>query len=282
MTDKTPKKPTPKKKVAAKKASASVKPAAKKKESQSSNATSQPTVLSVKNVTISYGKTDVVHNADFEVQGGEMFGLIGLNGAGKTTLMKTILGLREPTQGKIAVFGNLNTNMDARKDIVYLPENFSPPWFLSGMEFVEFSLKLYKQPFSRELVIEAAKKLALDVNALDRRVQTYSKGMRQKLGLIGTVLTNCRLMILDEPMSGLDPLARTLVKDMLLDVKSRDQTIFICSHILADLDEICNRVAVIHKGHVEFVGPPADLKKKTAVDNLERAFLQFIEKSKAA
>jgi ABC-2 type transport system ATP-binding protein len=241
------------------------------------------TVLSVKDVTISYGKTEVVHNAAFDVAAGEMFGLIGLNGAGKTTLMKTILGLREPAkQGKIAVFGHLNTNMDARKDIVYLPENFSPPWFLTGMEFVEFSLKLYKQPFSREIVIEAAEKLALDVKALDRRVQTYSKGMRQKLGLIGTVLTNCRLMILDEPMSGLDPLARTLVKDMLLDVKSREQTIFICSHILADLDEICNRVAVIHKGHIEFVGPPSELKKQTAVDNLERAFLQFIEKSKAA
>jgi ABC-2 type transport system ATP-binding protein len=214
-------------------------------------------ILSVNDVTIAYGKTHVVHNASLSVQAGEMFGLIGLNGAGKTTLMKTILGLREPHSGSIQIFGQPTIDAAARKDIVYLPENFSPPWFLTGMEFIQFSLRLYKQPFSRDIVIEAAEKLALDTKALDRRVQTYSKGMRQKLGLIGTVLTNCRFMILDEPMSGLDPLARTLVKDMLMDVKSRgDQTIFICSHILADLDEICNNVAVIHAGKVEFVGAP--------------------------
>ena len=238
--------------------------------------------LSVKDVTIAYGKTDIVHSANFDVQSGEMFGLIGLNGAGKTTLMKTILALRDPKAGEIKVFGRSNTNKEARKDIVYLPERFDPPWFLTGMEFVEFSLKLYKQPFHRDQVIEAAEKLALDSDALDRRVQTYSKGMRQKLGLIGTILTNCRFMILDEPMSGLDPLARTRVKDMLMEVKSREQTIFICSHILADLDEICNRVAIIDQGHIKFVGAPKDLKKQTKIDNLERAFLQFIEKPQAA
>lgn len=238
--------------------------------------------LSVNDVTIAYGKTDVVHSANFDIETGEMFGLIGLNGAGKTTLIKTILGLREPKSGQIQVFGSPNTDKSARQDIVYLPERFDPPWFLSGMEFIEFSLKLYNQPFDKDRVYEAAEKLALDVDALDRRVQTYSKGMRQKLGLIGTVLTNCRFMILDEPMSGLDPLARTLVKDMLTDVKSGDQTILICSHILADLDEICNRVAVIHQGRVEFVDKPAKLKKQTSTKNLERAFLQFIEKETVA
>ncbi len=236
--------------------------------------------LSIEKLTIDYDRTDVVFDVDFSVQRGEMFGLIGLNGAGKTTLIKTILGLHDARKGDIRILGHSNDVMEARKNVVYLPERFDPPWFLTGMEFVKFSLQLYKKPFDRNKVLEAAEKLALDPKALDRRVQTYSKGMRQKLGLIGTVMTGCKFIILDEPMSGLDPLARTLVKDMLCDVKSKDQTIFICSHILADLDEMCARVAVIHQGRIEFLGKPQELKKKTKADNLERAFLDFIHPQK--
>lgn len=233
--------------------------------------------LSIKDVTIAYDKTDVVFNANFEVKQGEMFGLVGLNGAGKTTLIKSILGLRAIRQGDLAIFGHNVKQEQARKNIVYLPERFEPPWFLTGMEFIQFSLDLYKRKVNKTQVYEAAEKLALDPKALDRKVQTYSKGMRQKLGLIGTVLTECSFVILDEPMSGLDPLARTLVKDMLMDVKSKDQTIFMCSHILADLDEMCNRIAVIHKGHVIFVDSPKKLKEETNSENLERAFLSYIQ-----
>lgn len=240
------------------------------------------TMLSVNDVSIAYDATDVVFDVNFDVKTGEVFGLIGLNGAGKTTLIKSILNLRDPKKGSIEIFGQPHSNEKSRQNIVYLPERFDPPWFLTGMEFVKFSLQLYKQNFDKAQVIEAAEKLRLDPAALNRRVQTYSKGMRQKLGLIATILTNCKLVILDEPMSGLDPMARTLVKDMLMDVKASDQTIFICSHILADLDEICDRVAVIHHGYVEFVGKPKALKTKTSGDNLERAFLEFIEKKQAA
>lgn len=239
-------------------------------------------VLSVSDVTIAYEKTDVVFGAEFSVNAGEIFGLVGLNGAGKTTLIKTILGLHTARLGDITIFGAANTHMKARKNVVYLPERFEPPWFLSGMEFIKFSLSLYKQPFDENKVYEAADKLALDRKALSRRVQTYSKGMRQKLGLIGTVLTKCKFIILDEPMSGLDPLARTLVKDMLLDIKSKDQTILICSHILADLDEMCERIAVIHQGRIDFLGAPAGLKSQTGADVLERAFLHFIQEKQAA
>ncbi len=239
-------------------------------------------VLSVSDVTIAYEKTDVVFGADFSIESGEMFGLVGLNGAGKTTLIKTILGLHSARAGDVRIFGSDNMQVSARRNVVYLPERFDPPWFLSGMEFVKFSLSLYKQPFNEEEVYKAADKLALDRAALKRRVQTYSKGMRQKLGLIGTVLTRCKFIVLDEPMSGLDPLARTLVKDMLLEIKDKDQTILICSHILADLDEICGRIAVIHEGAIEFLGTPSALKTQTGVDVLERAFLQFIQDKREA
>jgi ABC-2 type transport system ATP-binding protein len=238
--------------------------------------------LSIQNVSVSYGAAPVIRGITFDVKPGEIYGLMGLNGAGKTTLIKAVLGLRGHQEGNITIFGKDRTHADSKSQLAYLPERFDPPWFLSGIEFLKFSLSLYRQPFDKEEIIRAAGKLALEEAAIYRRVQTYSKGMRQKLGLLGTILTNCPLLILDEPMSGLDPRARALVKEMLLEAKSRGRTIFLSSHILADMDEICSRVAVLHDSEIRFVGTPAELKKKTSATHLERAFLEFIEKKQAA
>lgn len=238
--------------------------------------------LLIKDVTMAYGGVPVVHDINFSVKKGEFFGLIGLNGAGKTTLIKSIIGLKTREEGEVRVLGAEPNNKEGKKHLAYLPERFEPPWFLTGLEFLRFSLKLYQQPYNEEEIMAAADGLALDPAALKRRVQTYSKGMRQKLGLLGTILTNCELMILDEPMSGLDPLARTRVKDALSACKSKEQTIFLSSHILADMDEICDRVAVLHEGRIRYVGTPQGLKKETKVDNLERAFLHFIDEKAAA
>ena len=229
-----------------------------------------------------YGGAPVISNINLEIRAGEFFGLIGLNGQGKTTLIKSILDLKKPEQGSISLFGHSPDNIQAKKSLAYLPERFEPPWFLTGMEFLKFSAKIYKFPFNEAEMIAQAEKLALDPAALKRRVQTYSKGMRQKLGLLSTILTGSRLLVLDEPMSGLDPQARARVKDMLAERKSLNQAVFFSSHILADMDEICDRVAVLHDGAIRFVGPPADLKKQTGSENLERAFLHFIEKKLAA
>lgn len=239
-------------------------------------------ILVLDNVNIAYGKLTAVRDVSLRLRAGETFGLIGLNGAGKTSLIKCILGLRAANSGSISVFGKPPESKDGRKSLVFLPERFEPPWFLSGMEFVKFSLALYHQPFDEQKVIDYAIRLALDPDALRRRVQTYSKGMRQKLGLIATILTGCQLMILDEPMSGLDPLARTLVKDLLVECSGQGRTIFLTSHILVDMDEICSRVAVLHEGTLHFDGSPAELRKSMNVENLERAFLQSIEKKAVA
>ena len=202
-------------------------------------------VLHIQNVSAGYDQKTILNSVDLDIRKGEFFGLIGLNGAGKTTLIKTILGLRSPQAGEIKVFGQNNASMDAKRHMAYLPERFDPPWFLTGFEFLKFSLRMYRQHYNEAQIIEAAEKLALDKAALGMRVQSYSKGMRQKLGLLGTVLTGCDFLMLDEPMSGLDPLARTLVKDMLNDAKNKNHTIFLSSHILADLDEICDRIAIL-------------------------------------
>lgn len=243
---------------------------------------SQDPVLHIKNVNLFYNDFQAVNDASLSINKGEVFGLMGLNGAGKTTLIKSILGLRDQQSGDINILGNNKMAVESRNNLAFLPERFDPPWFLTGIEFIKFSLSLYKKSFEEAEIIKAAEKIALDKSALKRRVHTYSKGMRQKLGLLGTILTKCSLLILDEPMSGLDPEARSLVKDMIVDVKSEGSTIFLSSHILADMDEICDRVAVLHNKEILFVGAPKELKKKTGVDNLERAFLQFIEKKQAA
>jgi ABC-2 type transport system ATP-binding protein len=238
--------------------------------------------LEIENVTVRYEGATVLNSVSLDVKPGETFGLIGLNGAGKTSLIKTILGLRPPDGGSVRIFGQKPQDGKARARLAFLPERFEPPWFLSGMEFLKFSFRLYNRPFNEQEVIRYAERVALDPKALRRRVQTYSKGMRQKLGLLGTVLTGCDLMILDEPMSGLDPLARTLVKELIMDCRQRNQAVFLSSHILADMDEICDRVAVLHDGVFKFIGEPEALRNLTGSENLERAFLHFVEKKNAA
>lgn len=236
----------------------------------------------IEGLTVAYQGVPAIENIHLEVKPGEMFGLIGLNGAGKTTLIKTLLNLRAPDQGQALVYGQSSETKSVKDRLAFLPERFEPSWFLSGLEFLKFSAALYKKRLSDAECYEAAESLALDPQALKRRVQTYSKGMRQKLGILGTVLTGCDLLILDEPMSGLDPVARALVKETLLQVKARGCTVFLSSHILADMDEICDRVAVLHNRTIQFNESPKELKAVTSSTNLERAFLHFIEKKTAA
>ncbi len=238
--------------------------------------------LFLDNVCVSYSGKTAIRDISLQVNVGEVFGLIGLNGAGKTTMIKSILGLRDQDSGDILVNGLPKASPEGKKKLAYLPEKFEPPWFLSGMEFLKFSLDLYKQPFDGARMEAAARDLALQDGVLKQRVNTYSKGMRQKLGLMGTMLTGCSLFILDEPMSGLDPLARSRVKDLIMRTKREDRTIFLSSHILADMDEICDRVAVLHEGIIRFVGAPDVLKKQSKSSNLEQAFLEFIEQNKIA
>lgn len=244
--------------------------------------TSSPDALAVSAITVAYGSKVVLRDFSLQVGRGETFGLMGLNGAGKTTLIKSILGLRDLQAGNIAIEGRDNTDSESRRMLAYLPERFDPPPFLNGMEFIRFSLSLYNTPFDAQEARRFAENLALDPDVLKNRVQTYSKGMRQKLGLMATLMTNCPLLILDEPMSGLDPLARAYLKDVLRAARGQGRTIFLSSHVLSDMNEICDRVSVLHQGKIEFLGTPADLRAQTGNDNIERAFLNVIGVAGAA
>ncbi len=238
--------------------------------------------LHISGLSVSFSGTNVLDAVDLDVRTGETFGLMGLNGAGKTTMIKCILGLRDQDSGEILINGKDKLEAESKAMLSYLPEKFEPPWFLTGMEFLHFCLSLYRRKMSDEAILEATESLALDPKALRRKMNTYSKGMRQKLGILGTLLTGCSLFILDEPMSGLDPRARALVKKMITDMKHKDRTIFLSSHILADMDEICDRVAVLHGSKILYVGTPQDMKALTKTQNLEQAFLDYVEKRKAA
>lgn len=238
--------------------------------------------LDIRDLCVSFSGNSVLDRVSLTIGKGETFGLMGLNGAGKTTMIKCILGLRDPDSGEISLDGQPRDSAESKSRLAYLPEKFEPPWFLTGIEFVRFCLSLYKRSLSDAEIVAAAEALSLDPRALRRRMHTYSKGMRQKLGIMGTLLAGCPLLVLDEPMSGLDPRARALVKKMIADIKHQDRTIFLSSHILADMDEICDRVAVLHNSKIMFTGTPAEMKARTGAQNLEQAFLECIENRAAA
>ncbi len=231
--------------------------------------------LEIANVSTAYGKKQVLDDISFALRPGEVFGLIGLNGVGKTTLIRSVLNLRQ-TSGHIKLFGEANLNASSRRHLVYLPERFQPSPQLTGWEYLGILLAYFNQSVDRDRARTIAQGLDLDPTALDRKVRTYSKGMGQKLGLVGTFLATAPLMILDEPMSGLDPRARVLLKDRLLEARNEGRCIFFSSHILSDIEEICDRIGVIHARHLIFLGTPAEFVARTSAPTLERAFIAAI------
>jgi ABC-2 type transport system ATP-binding protein len=233
--------------------------------------------LNVEGVSKRFKAHQVLDGVSLELKAGEIFGLIGLNGVGKTTLIKIILDLIQSDKGKVSMFGRSTTSVLSRQNLSYLPEKFSPSRYLYGREYLSLSLAYYH----KKLDIEAARSLAaaldLDPRVLDEKVGSYSKGMGQKLGLTGAFLVDQPFMILDEPMSGLDPSARIKLKNVMLQARAQGKTIFFSSHILADIDEICDRIGVIHDTKLLYVGTPAAFKPVYQESTLEKAFLRAIQ-----
>ena len=226
-------------------------------------------------VAKSYGRAPVLQDVSFEVAGGEFFGLVGVNGAGKTTLLKCLLDFCD-TRGNIDIFGTPHRLTAARRRLAFLPERFNPPFFLTGEDFIRYVLELQSTVYERDAAERMLRKFDLDLAALKLPVRAYSKGMTQKLGLVACFLGNKDLYVLDEPTSGLDPKARALLKSYLQELKQQARTVFFTSHALADVAEVCDRMAVIHAGRLCFAGTPANLCRQFASDNIEQAFLRCI------
>lgn len=232
--------------------------------------------LHIVDLSKSYGRQPVLRGLSLELRAGESFGLVGMNGAGKTTLIKCLLDFCAIDNGRIEILGVPHLETRSRRPLAYLPENFLPPYYLSGREFVKYILDLRGEPYSEEATREMFAALDIDPAALDKLARSYSKGMTQKLGLAVCFLSEAALFVLDEPMSGLDPKARALVKRRLALAKQAGRSLFFSSHVLADVEELCDRMAILHEGELRFVGAPGDCRARYGSATLEEAYLAAI------
>ena len=206
------------------------------------------------------GMIRAVNDVSFEIASGEVYGLIGPNGSGKSTTMKALLGLVTPTAGICSIFGRDSTKVDSRQEVGFLPEN---PYFykhLSGEETIRFYGKLcgMKGATLRERTLELLQLVGLE-DARKRRLGGYSKGMLQRIGLAQALVQDPRLLILDEPTAGVDPIGSRQIRDLIFKLKDRGFTVFLCSHLLEQVQEVCDRVGIIHKGSLVKEGRLDDL-----------------------
>ncbi|MBB1554531.1 ABC transporter ATP-binding protein [Candidatus Gracilibacteria bacterium] len=229
-------------------------------------------IISLKNITKNIGGHEILKNISFSVEKGDVFGFIGPNGAGKTTTLKTILGIIEPTSGEVKIFGENPQNISVKKRIGFMPENTYLYKYLTGDEFLDYAAGFYE--ISKEKITErknwVLKKVGLE-GARARRLSTYSKGMLQRIGIAQAILHDPELIFLDEPMSGLDPIGRKMIKDLLLELKQSGKAIFLNSHILPDVEAVCDKYAIIVSGKILKQGAMKELS-----ESLETVFMQTI------
>lgn len=201
-----------------------------------------------------------VRDLTLDVQPGQVYGLLGPNGSGKSTTMKIVLGLVAPTQGSTSIFGCDSSQVQSREQVGFLPEN---PYFykyLTGQETLHFYGKLcgLRGSALREKAAELLNLVGLE-NARDRRLGGYSKGMLQRIGLAQALIQSPRLLVLDEPTAGVDPAGSREIRDLILDCKRRGITVLLCSHLLGQVQEICDRIGILHQGTLVREGRLEDL-----------------------
>lgn len=205
-----------------------------------------------------------VHDVSLEVHRGEIFGFLGPNGAGKTTTIKALLGLIRPDRGELSILGHPAQSMGWRAYVGYLPEHPNFYEFLTGFELVVWLGKL--SGLSQQEAEKEAKRQLERVqmsHAMNRRLRSYSKGMLQRVGLAQALIGSPKVLILDEPMTGLDPIGRRDIRELILELKHEGRTILYSSHILPDVEQTCDRVAIIHQGRLRQSGPLEEILRDT-------------------
>ena len=208
----------------------------------------------------SRGKITAVDNLSLTVEPGHVYGLLGPNGSGKSTTMKIVLGLVVPTSGRTCIFGRDSRDVESREAVGFLPENPYFYKFLTGSETLNFYGKLcglggkMLRDRSRELLALVGLE-----SAADRRVGGYSKGMLQRIGLAQALVQDPRLLVLDEPTAGVDPAGSHEIRDLILRLKQRGITVLLCSHLLSQVQEICDRIGIMNHGKLVREGPLDDL-----------------------
>ena len=239
-------------------------------------------MIEIKNVSKSYKKGEkVIDNLNLKINDGEIFGFIGLNGAGKTTTIKMLTGILDIDEGEILIDGkNISTNaVEAKKKIGLVPDN--PDSFLKfkGIEYLNFIADVYE--VSEENRIKEIKKYSKEFlmeEELENKIESYSHGMRQKIHIIGALLHKPNNWILDEPITGLDPKASYDLKKIMKDYAKKGRTVFFSTHILEIAEKLCDRIGIINKGKLVFVGTLEEMRKEFGKKlSLEEMFLEVTE-----
>ena len=214
-----------------------------------------------------------VQNLSLEIPAGEVYGLLGPNGSGKSTTMKILLGLVRPTSGSTAIFGVDSRRVESRLRVGFLPENPYFYKFLTGMETLLFFGKLcgIKRSLLKERAMEMLRTVGLE-SAADRRLGGYSKGMLQRIGLAQALMGEPRLLVLDEPTAGVDPAGSHDIRELILQCKEKGITVLLCSHLLAQVQEICDRIGILHQGKLLCEGRIDDL---VSLENQTELVLQY-------
>lgn len=239
-------------------------------------------MIEIKKVSKEYKKDKkVINNISLEIKDGEIFGFLGPNGAGKTTTIKMITGILEIDEGDILIDGKSikKEPIEAKKQMGLVPDNPDTFLKLKGIEYLNFMADIYEVSTEDRVkrIKELAKKFEI-INVLNNKIESYSHGMRQKLIIIGVLLHNPKNWILDEPMTGLDPKSSFELKNMMREHADKNNTVFFSTHILDVAERLCDRIGIIDKGRLLFVGTYEDLKKELKENkSLEELFMEIVE-----
>lgn len=239
-------------------------------------------MIEIKNISKEYKKNKkVINDIDLEIKDGEIFGFLGPNGAGKTTTIKMITGILEIDKGDILIDGKSikKEPIEAKKQIGLVPDNPDVFLKLKGIEYLNFMADIYEVSTQDRVkkIKELSEKFEIN-NVLNNKIESYSHGMRQKLIIIGVLLHNPKNWILDEPMTGLDPKSSFELKNMMREHANQKNTVFFSTHILDVAERLCDRIGIIDKGKLLFVGTYEDLKKELKENkSLEELFMEIVE-----
>jgi ABC-2 type transport system ATP-binding protein len=233
-------------------------------------------VVEINNLTKDYEvgflrkrKVRALDGLSLSIEGGQIFGFLGANGAGKTTTLKILMRLIFPTAGTARILGHDIENISVHQRIGYLPEN---PYFydyLTAREFLDYCAQLFGLDGSerRKRTADLLARVGLDEKRWDTQLRKFSKGMLQRVGLAQSIINDPEIVFLDEPMSGLDPIGRREVRDLIAALRREGKTVFMCSHILSDIEILCDRVAILRGGKLSQVGRLDDLRQQSPGSN---------------
>src|SRR4029078_2672064 len=233
-------------------------------------------VIEINNLTKDYEvgfwrkrKVRALDGLSLSIDGGQIFGFLGANGAGKTTTLKLLMRLMFPTDGSARILGHDIQDVSMHQRIGYLPEN---PYFydyLTAREFLDYCVQIFGLPAAqrKKRTADLLARVNLDEKRWDTQLRKFSKGMLQRVGLAQSLVNDPEIVFLDEPMSGLDPVGRREVRDLIGALRDEGKTVFMCSHILSDIEVLCDRVAILKRGKLAQVGFLDELRRKTEDPN---------------